>query len=110
MKVGGRFISVTFSQPHFRGPLLFQPDKFAWNLRHWQFGESFHYFFYVATKREDKETVLRGQDFDYTFPHIYSQLQHDHGGTGGHGVVEKTVELSEVDDEDFLMNIGDIYT
>ena len=104
MKVGGRFISITFSQPHFRGPLLFQPDKFAWNLRHWQFGESFHYFFYIATKREDKDTVLRDQDFDYTFPHIYTRLQHDDGGTGAE------VELSEVDDENFLMNIGDVYT
>ena len=55
--------------------------------------------------------MLREQSFDYTFPHIYTRLQRNGGGTGGHGVVvEKTVELSEVDDEDFLMNIGDIYT
>jgi hypothetical protein len=73
-------------------------------LRHWQFGESFHYFFYVATKRENKETVLRDQDFDYTFPHIYTHSQSD-GDTG----VETTVELSEVEDENFLMNIGDVY-
>ena len=105
MKVGGRFISVTFSQPHFRGPLLFQPDKFTWNLRHWQFGESFHYYFYVATKRENKETVLREQEFDYTFPHIYTRSQMCSGG-----VETAVVELAEVEDENFLLNIGDVYT
>lgn len=105
MKVGGRFISVTFSQPHFRGPLLFQPDKFTWNLRHWQFGESFHYYFYVATKRENKETVLREQEFDYIFPHIYTHSQMCSGG-----VETAAVELAEVEDENFLLNIGDVYT
>ena len=103
MKVGGCFISVTFSQPHFRGPLFYQPDKFTWNLRHWQFGESFHYFFYVAMKRESKEVVLKKQEFDYTFPLIYTRSRCNDS-------VETAVEQSDVEDESFLTNIGDVYT
>lgn len=46
--------------------------------------------------------MLKEQDFDYTFPHIYTRSQCNAG-------VEATVELCEIDDENFLMNIGDVY-
>ena len=54
-------------------------------------------------KRENRETVLKEQDFDYTFPHIYTCSQCDGG-------VETSVELCQVEDENFLMKIGDVYT
>ena len=105
LKVGGRFISVTFSQPHFRGPLLYQPDKFTWNLNHWRFGESFHYFFFVATKRETKAKVVKEQSFDYSYPSLYKNTNDNYCSCEGNS---KTVEYSEDEDENFLMKIGDL--
>lgn len=46
---GGRFISITFSQPHFRGPLYASPS-FGWSLETFEFGDGFHYFYYLITK------------------------------------------------------------
>lgn len=104
LKVGGHFISVTFSQPHFRGPLLYQPEKFTWSLKHWSFGEYFHYYFFVATKRESREAVLKEQDFDYSYPFIYS----GRSSCSGSSVKEKTVKFCDLEEENFLMNIGDL--
>ena len=72
LKVGGRFISITFSQPHFRGKLLYQPDKYPWNLHHYRFGDSFHYYFFCAIKMSDRDSVLSEQLFDYSYPSIYT--------------------------------------
>lgn len=49
LRDGGRFVSITFSQPHFRGPLYAKPD-FRWSLETHEFGEGFHYFYYLMTK------------------------------------------------------------
>ncbi|KAK8785591.1 hypothetical protein V5799_008040 [Amblyomma americanum] len=46
---GGRFISITFAQPHFRSP-LYADTQFDWSLDTFEFGSSFHYFCYVMTK------------------------------------------------------------
>lgn len=46
---GGRFISITFAQPHFRSP-LYANVQFNWSLDTFKFGTSFHYFCYVMTK------------------------------------------------------------
>ncbi|XP_014663422.1 PREDICTED: methyltransferase-like protein 13 [Priapulus caudatus] len=45
----GKFISVTFSQPHFRVPLLMKVLH-GWSVQPETFGNAFSYFFYVATK------------------------------------------------------------
>lgn len=107
LKLGGRFISVTFSQPHFRGPLLYQPEKFAWTVKHWSFGENFHYYFFVATKRESREAVLKEQDFDYSYPIIFNSSRTANSSScSDSGVNEKTIKFCDLEDENFLMNIG----
>jgi len=48
---GGRFISITFAQPHFR-KRLYAEKSFDWNIHVQTFGYGFHFFFYVMTKGE----------------------------------------------------------
>ncbi|KAL5014587.1 hypothetical protein ScPMuIL_008857 [Solemya velum] len=49
LKNNGKFISVTFCQPHFRRP-VYAKSAFQWRVCQQQFGETFHYFYYTATK------------------------------------------------------------
>jgi len=49
LKPGGRFISITFAQPHFRVPIYAVTD-YKWDARWDTFGETFHYFIYTMTK------------------------------------------------------------
>ncbi|XP_076837746.1 EEF1A lysine methyltransferase 4 isoform X1 [Brachyhypopomus gauderio] len=49
---GGRFISVTFAQPHFR-KRLYARTEYGWSVKHYHYGDSFHYFLYVLTKGEE---------------------------------------------------------
>lgn len=51
LKRGGRFIYITFSQPHFRKPYLLN-EKYEWTLELLTIGESSHYFIYILTKKE----------------------------------------------------------
>lgn len=99
LKTGGRFISITFSQPHFRGPLLYIPDKYTWNVHHYEFGTSFHYYFYVANKKVNVKDVLSSQDFNYSYSFVRS---------AEHKEKEDVVYLELNEDEDFLLRIGDI--
>lgn len=52
LRRGGRFISITFAQPHFRSP-LYADIQFNWSLDTFKFGTSFHYFCYVMTKGQE---------------------------------------------------------
>ncbi|KAG9278300.1 EEF1A lysine methyltransferase 4 [Astyanax mexicanus] len=52
LKPGGRFISVTFAQPHFR-KRLYARTEYDWSINHHHYGEAFHYFLYVLTKGEE---------------------------------------------------------
>lgn len=45
----GKFISITFAQPHFRKP-FFLDKSFTWSLDCQSFGETFHYFVYTLEK------------------------------------------------------------
>jgi hypothetical protein len=47
----GRFISITFAQPHFR-KRLYAREQYSWSIRTETFGDGFHFFFYVMTKGE----------------------------------------------------------
>lgn len=97
MKVGGHFLSVTFSQPHFRGRLLNQSHEFCWSVDHVKLGTTFHYFLYITTRRRTIEEVAMTQKKDYRFTTLYSN---------------QTVPVSCLDydqDNDFLYNIGDVY-
>ncbi|XP_040423869.1 EEF1A lysine methyltransferase 4 [Cygnus olor] len=49
LRPGGRFLSITFAQPHFRAPHYAQ-EAFGWSLRHAACGDAFHYFLYVMCK------------------------------------------------------------
>ncbi|XP_025926777.1 EEF1A lysine methyltransferase 4 [Apteryx rowi] len=49
LRPGGRFVSITFAQPHFRKPHYAQ-EAFGWSLRHAAYGDAFHYFLYVMCK------------------------------------------------------------
>ncbi|XP_055338170.1 EEF1A lysine methyltransferase 4-like [Paramacrobiotus metropolitanus] len=49
LRPGGYFISVSFTQPHFRLPLLRSVCP-TWSIRHDVFGDAFHYFFYTCEK------------------------------------------------------------
>ncbi|XP_066508882.1 EEF1A lysine methyltransferase 4-like [Hoplias malabaricus] len=52
LKPGGRFVSVTFAQPHFR-KRLYARTEYRWSIKHYHYGETFHYFLYVLTKGEE---------------------------------------------------------
>ncbi|XP_064372781.1 EEF1A lysine methyltransferase 4 isoform X2 [Dromaius novaehollandiae] len=49
LRPGGRFVSISFAQPHFRKPHYAQ-EAFGWSLRHAAYGDTFHYFLYVMCK------------------------------------------------------------
>ncbi|XP_033894267.2 EEF1A lysine methyltransferase 4-like [Acipenser ruthenus] len=51
LKPGGRFISITFAQPHFRKQ-RHAWEEFGWSVRHDAYGSGFHYFLYVMIKGE----------------------------------------------------------
>lgn len=47
----GRFISITFAQPHFRKPIYARPDLYDWgDLRTCTFGDTFHFYLYILTR------------------------------------------------------------
>jgi hypothetical protein len=52
LKTGGRFVSVTFSQPHFR-KLFLAKSEYGWSITINVFGHYFHYFFYVMEKGKE---------------------------------------------------------
>ncbi|GAU92004.1 hypothetical protein RvY_04155-2 [Ramazzottius varieornatus] len=49
LRPGGQLVSISFTQPHFRLPLLRQslPD---WAFEYKTFGDMFHYFVYIGSK------------------------------------------------------------
>ncbi|XP_035384531.1 EEF1A lysine methyltransferase 4 [Electrophorus electricus] len=52
LEPGGRFVSVTFALPHFRKS-LYARAEYGWSIKHYHYGDSFHYFLYVLTKGEE---------------------------------------------------------
>lgn len=52
----GMFISVSFTQPHFRVPALLREKN--WSVEMFEFGESFHYYVYVCRKGRDGHNEL----------------------------------------------------
>ncbi|XP_035697787.1 EEF1A lysine methyltransferase 4-like [Branchiostoma floridae] len=85
---GGRFISISFAQPHFRTP-LYANDVYGWSIRTDKFGDCFHFFFY---------TMERGGTL--------TQQQRDQAHRFFHPPAVEHVYLSDSDhDEDFLRRI-----
>lgn len=90
LKPGGRFISVTFAQPHFR-KRLYARAKYDWSIKHYHYGSSFHYFLYVLTKGEElspEDAALEKR--------LLQETQ----------ASPTDVKFQNVDSEDFLNNIG----
>ncbi|XP_051555442.1 EEF1A lysine methyltransferase 4 isoform X2 [Myxocyprinus asiaticus] len=90
LKPGGRFISVTFAQPHFR-KRLYARAEYNWSIKHYQYGRSFHYFLYVLTKGEElspEDAALERR--------LLTEAE----------ALPTEVQFQEVDSEDFLNNIG----
>ncbi|XP_067851251.1 EEF1A lysine methyltransferase 4 [Heptranchias perlo] len=52
LRKGGRFISITFAQPHFRKQLYARRD-YRWSITHQIYESGFHYNFYTMTKGEN---------------------------------------------------------
>lgn len=65
---GGKFISVTWAQPHFRKRLLARPE-YQWSIDTETFGCGFSYFVYVMTKGHD----LAASDLAYSLPRVTQQ-------------------------------------
>lgn len=84
---GGRFISITFAQPHFRSP-LYADTQFDWSLDTFEFGSSFHYFYYIMTKGQ---RLLSSAISHYCLPTFRRN--------------SSTSQSSEHDSEDFLLRI-----
>ncbi len=49
LRAGGRFLSITFDQPHFRKPFL-EASGLTWDIRLETFGDGLQYFVYVLCK------------------------------------------------------------
>jgi hypothetical protein len=49
LRGGGRFVSISFGQPHFRRRLLLRL-AYGWNLTWTPVGDSFHYYVYCMEK------------------------------------------------------------
>ncbi|KAJ1087451.1 hypothetical protein NDU88_000622 [Pleurodeles waltl] len=52
LRPGGRFISITFAQPHFRKRHYAQPG-YSWSISCSTYGTDFHFFFYIMRKGEE---------------------------------------------------------
>ncbi|XP_062844033.1 EEF1A lysine methyltransferase 4 isoform X2 [Trichomycterus rosablanca] len=90
LKPGGRFVSLTFAQPHFR-KRLYACTEYDWSINHYHYGDGFHYYFYVLTKGEKlspEDTALERK----------VHLQADPEPTA--------VTFQEVENEDFINNIN----
>ena len=87
LKHNGQFISITFTQPHFRLPLYARPD-YGWNIEVETFGSGFHYFFYVLTKG----VILSSAHVELRNSYFRRRLEKS-----------PVVFLSESDDEDFMI-------
>ncbi|XP_052404557.1 EEF1A lysine methyltransferase 4 isoform X2 [Carassius gibelio] len=90
LKPGGRFISVTFAQPHFRKG-LYARAEYDWSIKHYHYGNSFHYFLYVLTKGEElssEDAALERRLLDEA------------------EAPSTNIRFQEADSEDFLNNIG----
>ena len=49
LRPDGRFLSISFAQPHFRKP-LYARTRWQWSVDVRTFGNTFHYFFYTMLK------------------------------------------------------------
>ncbi|XP_068699197.1 EEF1A lysine methyltransferase 4-like [Montipora foliosa] len=97
LTTGGRFISITFSQPHFRKPLLAK-SQYGWSISTSTFGESFHFFFYVMEKGQQLS-----EDDKFLEMRVESRRKHAKDCKGRN--VTSQEQFTPEDNEEFLCNI-----
>ncbi|XP_060690089.1 EEF1A lysine methyltransferase 4 [Hemiscyllium ocellatum] len=88
LRKGGRFISITFAQPHFRKQ-LYAKRVYNWSIKHQTYGNDFHYYFYTMTKGENLSSD------DQELENKCSQRTEP----------QATVYLQVTENEDYLNNI-----
>jgi len=57
LKNGGVFVSISFTQPHFRLPYYIDDFLYDWSVRVHRIGSDFHHFVYVMVKGRSKDFV-----------------------------------------------------
>ncbi|CAJ0930184.1 unnamed protein product, partial [Mesorhabditis belari] len=57
LRTGGVFISISFTQPHFRVPALMRNPNWSINVE--EFGTSFHYYVYLLKNGEHLSSEIR---------------------------------------------------
>ncbi|XP_028416552.1 EEF1A lysine methyltransferase 4-like [Dendronephthya gigantea] len=97
LKIGGRFISVAFSQPHFR-KLYLAKSEYNWSITTNIFGYYFRYFFYVMEKGRE----LSNDDKNL-------EVSQNKKICEGDQQCISFSELEEDNDENFLKNISNIF-
>ena len=95
LKRGGRFISITFAQPHFRKQLYCR-SRYDWNYEMVpvKSENSFEYFVYIMTKN----APLSKKDKEYELSIIEKRKKSNSG--------DKVFTVTVDDNEDFLSNIA----
>ena len=105
LRPSGRFLSITFAQPHFRRRHLQLLPELAWSTTWTEFGDSFAFFFYKC----DRSTGYVAPE-PHTVPSFWSRsAQHETSNSSDsqHGVQEETEETVE-EAQRALLAIGDI--
>ena len=89
LRPGGCFLSVTFSAPHFRRPLL-RDGPFTWRVAHDTFGGEWHYHLYTCvTGQKGADEVEPDERLADSQPWTGEPLTHEH-----------------MDEPDYLMRCG----
>jgi len=92
LKPRGRFISLTFAQPHFRKP-LYARRRYGWDVGQHTYGDGFHYFLYVMTK---------GQELSPEDAALEARLS---VADEAEGTPARITVTQDVETDDFLRNI-----
>ncbi|AWP04158.1 putative endothelin-converting enzyme 2 [Scophthalmus maximus] len=95
LKPGGRFVSVTFAQPHFR-KRLYARTEYNWSIKQHSYGTGFLYYVYVMTKGEK----LSPEDADLEKKLLEKKLLEDTKAPAN-----RDTTTQHEDKEDFLSNI-----
>ena len=95
---GGRFISITFAQPHHRLP-IYGRGEYDWDVRCDTFGETFHFFVYTMTKGiKPTEDVRISTEKYFSKLHCLTHNEHEN--------IQKEISV-DIEKDDFVFKIND---
>ncbi|CAG2245881.1 EEF1AKMT4 [Mytilus edulis] len=92
LKADGKFISVTFAQPHFRKP-HYARTVFDWSVEQKHFGQNFHYYYYVMQKGSKLSVEDITKENERTAKKLQNMTEED-----------KTIEYLEYEDNENFLN------